>query len=261
MGQTGKRRETLDAIRGAALMSMIAYHACWDLVWIFRVDWPWYRSSGAYLWQQSICWTFILLSGFCFPFSRRPFRRGGAVFACGALITAATAIAMPSNLVFFGVLSFLGSAAFISAALRPLLRRIPAPAGIAANFFLFLMARHIDAGTLCFGRFRLPARLYQNHLTACFGFPPGGFFSTDYFPLLPWLFLFWTGYFLFQSGLQISAELAEKPPLPDTWARYMGEKTPPVRLLCAMGRRSLLIYLLHQPVIYGVLLLWDALKT
>ena len=51
---------------------MIAYHACWDLVYLFHADWDWYRGTGAYIWQQSICWTFILLSGFCFSLGRRP---------------------------------------------------------------------------------------------------------------------------------------------------------------------------------------------
>ena len=58
-----ERRQTLDAVRGCALASMILYHAAWDLVYIFGVSWPWYRGMGAYVWQQSICWTFILLSG------------------------------------------------------------------------------------------------------------------------------------------------------------------------------------------------------
>ena len=106
----GPRREGLDILRGATLLSMIAYHACWDLVWIFGADWPWYRSFGAFVWQQSICWTFILLSGFCFPLGRHPFRRGGLIFLCGCLITGVTVLWMPANRVFFGVLSLLGSA-------------------------------------------------------------------------------------------------------------------------------------------------------
>ena len=57
-----RRIAALDALRGLTLLSMIAYHTCWDLVYLFRMDWEWYRGTGAYIWQQSICWTFILLS-------------------------------------------------------------------------------------------------------------------------------------------------------------------------------------------------------
>lgn len=40
------RSGTLDTIRGLTLVSMIVYHACWDLVYLYRFDWGWYRSSG-----------------------------------------------------------------------------------------------------------------------------------------------------------------------------------------------------------------------
>ena len=53
------RFDGLDTLRGMTLLSMIAYHASWDLVYMFGVHWPWYRSFAAYVWQQSICWSFI----------------------------------------------------------------------------------------------------------------------------------------------------------------------------------------------------------
>ena len=83
-----RRIAALDALRGLTLLSMIAYHTCWDLVYLFRMDWDWYRGTGAYIWQQSICWTFILLSGFCWSMGRQPLRRGLTVFACGWIVTA-----------------------------------------------------------------------------------------------------------------------------------------------------------------------------
>lgn len=48
------RSGTLDTIRGLTLVSMIVYHACWDLVYLYRLDWGWYRSFWAGIWQQSI---------------------------------------------------------------------------------------------------------------------------------------------------------------------------------------------------------------
>lgn len=233
-----ERRQTLDAVRGCALASMILYHAVWDLVYIFGTDWPWYRGVGAYVWQQSICWTFILLSGYCWSLGRRQLRRGLTVFACGALVTAATWLFMPGNLVQFGVLTLLGSASILLWGLAPLLSRLPARAGLAGSFSLFLLLRNVNSGCLGFEGLRLlrlPEGLYRNRLTAFLGFPPADFFSTDYFSLLPWLFLFLTGYFLFRLH----------PP--------EGRKTRRIPLAAAVGRRSLLIYMLHQPVVYGVL--------
>ena len=71
----GRRFHLLDGIRGITLISMILYHASWDAVYLLGADWAWYRGPAAHLWQQSICWTFILLSGFCFPFGRKKLRR------------------------------------------------------------------------------------------------------------------------------------------------------------------------------------------
>ena len=84
----------------------------------------------------------------------------------------------------------------------------------------------------------LPQSLYANYFTAFFGFYPDWFYSTDYFGLLPWLFLFWAGYYLHKAVGRRRMEPLRRPVCP---------------VLGWMGRHSLLLYLLHQPVIYGVL--------
>lgn len=247
-----RRFEALDTIRGCALFSMILYHASWDLVYLFGADWPWYHGFGAYVWQQSICWTFILLSGYCASLGRRRLRRGLTVFSCGALITAVTWVFLPSSLVYCGVLTLLGASSMLLVPLRPLLERLPARAGLAGSFALFLLFRDVNAGALGFEGLRLaalPRGLYRDHLTALLGFPPAGFFSTDYFSLLPWSFLFLTGYFLYR--LRPEAEAAGQT------ADAPGRRVP---LLTAMGRHSLPIYMLHQPVLYGVLAALSVLR-
>ncbi|WP_295583523.1 heparan-alpha-glucosaminide N-acetyltransferase domain-containing protein [uncultured Oscillibacter sp.] len=236
--QRGNRLHGLDTLRGATLVSMIAYHACWDLVWIFGVNLPWYRTAGAYVWQQSICWTFILLSGYCWSLGRHRLKRGLLAFGGGALVSAVTALFLPENAVRFGVLTLLGSAGLLLIPLEPLLRRLPARAGLAGSFTLFLLLRDVNEGYLGFegGRvLALPQAWYRNAATAYLGFPAPGFFSTDYFSLLPWLFLFLTGYFL--------------------WRLRPEDRGPGPRLpvLTALGRHSLVVYLLHQPVVYALL--------
>lgn len=235
---SARRYETLDTIRGCALISMILYHASWDLVYLFGVDWPWYHGFAAHVWQQSICWTFLLLSGYCWSLGRRQLRRGGTVFLCGTVVTAVTWFFLPENLVYCGVLTLLGASSLLLVPLRPLAERLPPRLGLAGSFLAFLLLRDTASGYLGFEGLRaaaLPRELYRNHLTALLGFPPSDFFSTDYFPLLPWFFLFLTGYFLFRLRPEDSGE---------------GKRVP---LVTAMGRRSLLIYMLHQPVIYVLL--------
>lgn len=235
--RTGRRPE-LDTLRGVTLVSMIAYHACWDLVYLFGLDWPWYRTAGAYVWQQSICWTFILLSGFCWPLGRHRVRRGLLAFGGGLLVSAVTWFVMPEDGIFFGVLSLLGTATLLTIPMKPLLQRLPARAGLAGSFLLFLLLRDVNQGYIGFEGvhlLELPQGLYRNLFTACLGFPPADFHSTDYFSLFPWIFLFLTGYFLFL---------------------LRREEPAPLRLpvVTALGRHSLAIYLLHQPLVYGVLL-------
>ena len=103
------RYALLDELRGLDLVSMILYHACWDMMFLFGIWMDWYAGMPGRLWQQTICWVFILLSGFCAPFGRHMLRRGVTVFAAGALVTAVTLVFMPGNRVIFGVLTFRGT--------------------------------------------------------------------------------------------------------------------------------------------------------
>ena len=104
------RYALLDELRGLDLVSMMLYHACWDMMFLFGIWMDWYIGWPGRLWQQSICWVFILLSGFCVPLGHRTLKRGAQVFAAGALVTVVTLVFMPEDRVVFGVLTFLGCA-------------------------------------------------------------------------------------------------------------------------------------------------------
>lgn len=237
-----KRYGKLDGIRGIALLNMIAYHMTWDLVYIYQVDWGWYRSQGTYLWQQGICWTFIFLSGFCWSLGHHALKRGITVFLGGAVITLATLAVMPVNRVVFGVLTLTGSCMLLLCLLDRWFKKLPASVGLAASVLLFGLTRNVNEGFLGFEKWklcRLPSGLYRNIATAFLGFPQEGFYSTDYFSLVPWMFLFMAGYFLFRlvNGKKVMAFLEDGFLRPIEW----------------LGRHSFGIYMVHQPVIYAVL--------
>lgn len=237
-----KRYDLLDTIRGIVLVSMIIYHATWNFVYIYGMDWDWYKSQGAYIWQQSICWTFILLSGFCFSLGKRHLKSGLMVFGGGMLVTIATLIAMPQNRVVFGVLTCIGSCILILTFTEKLWRKIPAEIGIIMSFFIFLITKNINSGWLGMGDGKLiviPENWYKDYLTAYFGFPFPKFYSTDYFSLLPWFFLFVSGFYLY--GIIQKNKILEKP----FWKKG-------IMPFSFLGKHSLIIYLLHQPVIYGL---------
>lgn len=236
------RYALLDTIRGATLISMVAYHTVWDLVSLFDVNWLWYDSPGAYLWQQSICWMFIFLSGFCWQLGRNPLRHGVTVFLAGAVISVVTVLFLPENRILFGILTLLGSCMLLMIPFHHALRRIPAGVGLVGSLVLLTLTRNIAAGYLSVGArqlLRLPAALYGSHFSTYLGFAMPHFFSIDYFPLIPWFFLFAAGYFTYRI-------LAQN----DLLNRYFTADLP---FLSLCGRHSLLIYLFHQPVIYLIL--------
>ena len=170
--------------------------------------------------------------------SRNRYRETSA--GLGAAVTLVTALFMPEELIVFGVLTLIGSSMLLVGAAKPLLTRIPAAAGLAVSLVLFLLTRDVNAHALGFYGVHiaaLPDALYQNYLTAYFGFPHPGFYTTDYFSLLPWLFLFLAGFYVYQMAGQRILKISWPGLPPLNW----------------IGRHALEIYVVHQPVIYGLL--------
>lgn len=226
----GKRIEILDLWRSVCVWMMLVYHALYDLS-LFGVL-P--GSLATHPLARVYCYLgaggFVLLSGICVRFSRDPLRRGFFVFCCGILVTAATTLA--GYPVTFGVLSLLGCAMLLYGAAKKRIEPLLGPAFAAVCLALF-------AGTwILTALVRVPfPYLYP------LGFRTETFYSADYFPLLPWLFLFLLGCCL-GKGL-------EGVPLGN-------RRFPKALTLC--GRHSLLIYLLHQPLFYGLCLLMAGQK-
>ena len=243
MNPTNKKRyHLIDSIRGLTLVSMILYHAVWNLVYLYGHNWYWYQSEIGYVWQQSICYTLILFSGFCWSFGKHPLKRGMEVLLCGLLITAVTLLAMPENRVVFGVLTLIGSCMILLCPLHKLFCKLPAAFGFFCSLLLFVLLRNVNGGFLGFEGWNLlplPQQMYTGMVSAYFGFPHARFFSTDYFSLFPWFFLYCTGYFSFQLAARHDLLRYFEAPrcLPAEW----------------IGRHSLELYLLHQPVLLLVM--------
>lgn len=246
METKGKRYAWIDTLRGLTLISMIAYHAMWDVVYMLGLNIEWYKSDVGYVWQQSICWTFILLSGFCWQLGKNSIKRGMEVFISGVIITIVMLIAMPENRIFFGILTFLGSAMLIMPFLNKALCRINSRLGALLFFALFLLFRDVNEGTLGFFPYfycRVPKLMYSNLFTAYLGFAPADFFSADYFGMLPWIFLYITGYYIYRIVDDIHV-----------MDKIRCARLPLIELF---GRYSLGIYIAHQPIIYGIICVVD----
>ncbi|MBQ6153280.1 MAG: DUF1624 domain-containing protein [Ruminococcus sp.] len=235
-----KRYNLIDAIRGIAIINMIAYHLCYDIFVVFAVDENWYLTTGATIWERFICYTFILVSGVSMNFSKHPYKRGIIVNLCGFAITAITAIFMPSQVIWFGILNLIGCAMLITAALKPVYEKLPPIMGAVGFFLLFSFFYGVPKQFLGFFNFRLiplPEGLYQVKFLSFLGLKSTDFYSADFFPLLPWIFLFFAGFFLWKTLKTFRATELFRQRIP---------------VLDLIGRHSLPIYLLHQPILYGI---------
>ena len=232
------RYDLIDTIRGIAIISMMIFHFCYDVFMVYGRDPSWYSQPAVHIWQQSICWTFILVSGFVWSWGRiGNLKRGIMLNVWGLVISGVTVLAMPAEAVWFGILNCIGCAVLLMIPMEPVLRRIPAAIGLVAAFALFVMFKDVQLGYLGVpGVFRLelPDWLYDCRVLTPFGFPFPGFRSSDYFPILPWLFLYTCGYFLNRLVMAIR-------PLQSVARHGLAP-------LSTVGRYSIWIYLIHQPV-------------
>ena len=224
-----KRIWELDAARGLALLGMLIVHFIYDLTELTGlVSW---QEPGWYLLIKNHCgFVFLVISGVCVTLGRRSARRGCQVLACGLLCSAVTygmfrlGLADGSIIIYFGVLHCLGLCMLLWSVLRRL--RGPWLAGLG----LILIA----AG-LVVGRYAFDVSLWLIPV----GFCPEWFVSSDDFPRLPNLGFFLRGAAL---GRRVYADGQSKLPQGE---RYF-------RPLCTLGRKSLWVYLLHQPILAGL---------
>jgi len=238
----GGRLPLLDELRGLMIVNVVAYHTLYDLVYLFGVGIPWFHTLGAYFWQQWMSGSLVLLAGVSCRFSRSNARRGLRVLGLGMALSLGTWLAMPGQFIAFGILHFMGSAMLLFALLRPRLDKVPRRAGLWVCLALFVLTKGIYYGRVGIPyllELDLPRWLYSTPFLFPLGLPGEEFLSADYFPLLPWLFLFLAGSF---EGVKARAgqvpEFCRRPHLP---------------ALGLAGRHTMAIYLAHQPLIFAFL--------
>ena len=258
------RLHLIDEYRGFWIINIILHHGIWDMVYIFDYQLEWFKSDLAFVWQQWGCWSFIFISGFCWQLSRNNLKRGLQVFLAGGLITVVTMVFVPSSRVVFGVLTLLGSSMLLMIPCDKLFqickRRVPCFSLIGAivSFLLFLFFYPVNDGYLGFGGMemvKLPRELYSNLLGSYLGFTETRFWSTDYFSILPWFFMYLVGYFTYSFCMRPGYQ---KHAMDTIAVRILSKSICPP--LGWIGRHSLIIYMLHQPVIYGILTLWNSMR-
>lgn len=214
----------IDCFRGIAIILMIIFHIVFDLAYFY--NWPIEYLHGFWYYQgKSSAILFMLVSGISTTFSRRPIRRGLTVLGAGMLISVVTYLYNPSMYIQFGILHLLG----IGILIAPWVTRLPAWVLILTGTALVIASSWTDRLTTSTA-WLLPL-----------GITPSGFASLDYYPLQPWL-----GIVLYGMAAGKLLYAAKQPLWPATTASL------PFRALSCLGRHSLLIYLIHQPILLTV---------
>lgn len=221
-----KRIYELDFLRGIGLSFVVLYHTLVDLVEFYNMDIPLYYFLSKYC-VYSFTSIIILVSGASAFLGKSTAKRGFILILIGYLITALTYFFVSkTTFVTFGILQLLGFSMVISAVIK----------------HYKLSALHICIGSgliialgLWFNTFsiKLPF-LYPLGLTTA------AYTSLDHYPLLPW-----TGVFLL--GFCFSMQYYKERVSPFTSNYYSNN------IITKIGRQALWVYLLHQPIILGLL--------
>lgn len=234
----------IDFIRGLAVINMVIYHLLYDLVYVFDKEVFGFSVSKAYIWQQAIVITFVFISGISCFFSRHNIKRGIKIFGLAMVLSAATYIVLPEEFIAFGILHFLGLSIIVFGLLKKSLEKVPSAIGAGFSFFVFLVTKGVSRGFIGVADikiFELPYQFYNSKYLFWLGFPNNGFFSGDYVPIFPWFFMLLFGCFSWKLVYN------------SKYLKWFSDLKFPV--INDVGKKALWIYMLHQPIIYGMLLL------
>ncbi|WP_417722306.1 heparan-alpha-glucosaminide N-acetyltransferase [Salipiger sp.] len=227
----GRRIAELDIARSLALLAMAVFHLAWDLTSFGFLPRDTMQAPEWRAFARLIAGSFLFLSGISLWLAHGSglrtaafLRRLWMLAAMAALVSVATRIALPQAWIRFGILHAL----VVSSCLGLAAMHLPRP-------LLALAA----VGALALGAVELPgAGAAWLWLGIAAHRPP----MLDYVPILPW-----SGVFL--AGILAARCLAGRIPAP------LDPATRAVRLAAWPGRHSLMLYLAHQPILYGAVYL------
>jgi len=232
----------VDAARGFAITVMIAYHFCFDLTYHGWAGWRMLDDVGWIAWRDAIVTSFVFLVGVSLAlreargrdvawFDRAFLRRWLQIAAAALLVTAGSMALFPDRYIYFGVLHFVAVALWLCrrASRRPAVALV---LGIA-----ILVIGNVVAD---------PA--FDPRAIDWIGFaatkPP----TEDYVPLFPWLGVTLLGCAV--GGLWTRRDLRLWSAVATGWNAL---PSPLTRTWATMGRWSLTIYLVHQPILFGAM--------
>lgn len=229
-GDNRGRLGVFDALRGFTMISMALFHGTYDLAYLYGVSLPWFTQSVIQdIWRASISWVFLFIAGWMCSLSHDNFHRAVKYGIAALVVWVATSVASVDDSVNFGIIFCMAASTAIVALGHRLFDRMPPLPAALISLALFFMT------------WGIPKRTYGFPLLAWLGFPDAGFVSGDYYPIVPFFFMYLTGY----MTSHLCIETSKSYPV---WMY-----AHPLPALEALGRHALPFYLLHQPMILAVL--------
>jgi uncharacterized membrane protein len=251
----------VDAIRGLAVIMMVVFHFFVDLDFFgikhFSLDTAAWQVFG-----RLIAIIFIFLVGFSLVLSysrkeakkagfKKYAKRGLKIVGYGLIITLITALLFPDNFVIFGILHFIGFAIIIS---YPLVKQ-SAKQGTKHNAYVFSALMLILSVLAIAIGIVLDKKLFAFPYLLWLGLKPN-LNMLDYFPLFPWLGVVWIG--IAAGCLYVNKRINKKNHNSNTNTFRLNLF---INLLAFLGRHSLIIYLAHQPILAGGILIYKFIAT
>ncbi len=217
---------------------MVAFHGCYDLTYFGYAHFRMLEHPFWIGWRTLIVGSFVFLAGVSLTLSRTGSQRSATtrllqLAGCAALVSGTTAVLFGARWIYFGVLHFFTVATLLT---RPLLRHTVFLG--AAGLVLFVLGWTVGLDAMN------PRGL--NWL----GFASLKPQTEDYAPLAPWLGLLWLGAWAAARfpGLAGPARSATPPRTPTLTQRFS-------QATQYLGRHSLTVYMVHQPLLFGILFL------
>ena len=231
-----KRIYNLDKIRGLTIISMVLFHLMYNINFFREISW----YNGTLInkvWQLSIALSFFIISGVTSTLlsSKKNIIRGIKTSIVGALISVATFIFARDQFIVWGVMNGLGLSMIIGGLLMN--NRIFSKKMILIFLLIFALTYNIPRNSLIGVSFF--NHLYEKNIFPI-GFPSDKFVSADYFPIIPWIFAYF-------SGISLGSFLQKK----NFYNKYGTDN-----LLAKIGRYSMPIYLIHQVILYPIVSLF-----
>jgi len=234
------RIDALDMLRGVALLGMGVFHLAFDLSVFGLIETAVAASPAWMTLARLVAGAFLALSGVALVLATQGGMRWPAyakrlarITAAAAAVSLATWFFDPGSFIFFGVLHSIALAGILA---LPFLRA-PAWAIAAAAGFLLLAG---DA---------LASPFFNGWAWYWLGLSTKIPYSADFIPVFPWF------------GIVLCGMLGGRALLavPQAWPWHWQANSALPRILALAGRWSLAIYLLHQPILIGLLMAWGAL--